>query len=91
MLPYHVKFPQEMSLITVTLDSVWQQLFYFPEPKFTVYLRNLRWHHNRFQTLRRCYEGIFNSPTLKIWEIGLLVTCYIHADFQTCRICKLQN
>ena len=24
MLPYHLKFPEEISLITVILDSVWQ-------------------------------------------------------------------
>ena len=52
------------------------------------YLRNLRWHHNRFQTLRRCYECIFNFATLKIWEIDLLGTSYIYADFQTCSICR---
>ena len=51
-------------------------------------LCNLRWYYNRFKTLKRCYGGIFNSPTLKIWEIDLLGTCYIHADFQTCSICK---
>ena len=64
------------------------QLLFFPESKFNVYLCNLRWHHNRFQTLRRCYGGIFNFPTLNIWEIDLLGTCYIHVDFQTCRICR---
>ena len=51
-------------------------------------LCNLRWYYNRFKTLKRCYGGIFNSQTLKIWEIDLLGTCYIHADFQTCSICK---
>ena len=64
------------------------QLLFFPESKFNVYLWNLRWHPNRFQTLRRCYGGIFNFLTLKIWEIDLLGTCYIHADFQTSRICR---
>ena len=63
------------------------QLFFFLESKFNVYLCNLRWSHNRFQTLRRCYGPIFNFWTLKIWEIDLLGTCYIHADFQTCNIC----
>ena len=53
-----------------------------------IYLCNLRWHHDRFQTLRRCYGGVFNFPTLKIWQIDLLDTCYIHANFQTCRICR---
>ena len=38
--------------------------------------------------LRRCYWGIFNFQTMKIWEIDLLYTCYIHADFQACRICR---
>ena len=33
-------------------------------------------------------RGIFNFPTLKIWEIDLFATCYIHADFQTCGICR---
>ena len=64
------------------------QLFFFPESKFNVYLRNLRWCHNRLQTLRRCFGCIFNFPTLKIWEIDLLGTCYIHANFQTYRICR---
>ena len=58
------------------------QLFFFAESKFNVYLCNVRCHHNRFQTLR-CYKGIFNFPTLKIWEIDLSGTCYINADFQT--------
>ena len=64
------------------------QLFFFPESKFIVYLCNLRWHHNRFQTSRRCYGGIFNFPTWKTREIDLLGTCYIHADFETCTICR---
>ena len=59
------------------------QLFFFPESKFNVYLR---WCHNRSKTLRRCFGCIFNFPTLKIWKIDLLGTCYIHADFQTCSI-----
>ena len=56
--------------------------------KINIYLCNLRWHHDRFPTLRRCYWGIFNFPTLRIWQIDLLGTCYIHANFQTCRICR---
>ena len=64
------------------------ELFVFPESKFNVYLCNLGWHHNKFQTLTRCYGGIFNFLTLKIWEIDLLCTCYIHAHFQICRICR---
>ena len=62
------------------------QLFFFS--KFNVYLYNLRRHHNRFQTLRRFYWGIFNFLTLKIWEIDLLGICYISANFQTCSICR---
>ena len=61
---------------------------FFPESKFNVNLCNLRWHHNRFQTLRRHYGDIFHFPTLKIWDIDLLGTCYTHANFQTCRICR---
>ena len=61
---------------------------FLPESKFNVYLCNLRWHHNRFQTLQRCYRGIFNFPTMTIWEIDLLGTYCIHADFQTCSICR---
>ena len=53
-----------------------------------MYICNLRRHHNRFQTLRRCHGGIFNFPTLNIWEIDLLGTSYIHVDFLTCRICR---
>ena len=64
------------------------QLVFFPESKFNVYLCNLRWCHNRLQTLRRCYRGIFDFLTLKAWKIDLLGTYYIHADFQTCSICK---
>ena len=64
------------------------QLFFFPESKFNVYLCNLRWCHSRFQTLRRCYEGIFNFLALKIFEIDLLGAYYIYADFQTCSICR---
>ena len=30
----------------------------------------------------------FNFPTLKIWEIDLLGTYYIHANFQICSICR---
>ena len=60
--------------------------FFFWESKFIVYLCNLRCHHNRFQTLRGCCRGIFNFPTLIIWEIDLFGTFYIHADFQTYRI-----
>ena len=88
-LLYHLKFPQEISLITVILDEYGNnyQLFFFPESKFNVCLCNLR-----FQSLSRCYGGIFNFQTLKIWEIDLLGTCYlyfkIHADFQTCRISR---
>ena len=33
-------------------------------------------------------RGIFNFLTLKIWEIDLLGTCYIHTDFQTHSICR---
>ena len=55
---------------------------------FNVYLCNLRRHHNRFHTLRRCHGGIINFPTLNIWEIDLLGTSYIHVDFLTCRICR---
>ena len=29
---------------------------------------------------------IFNFLTLKIWEIDLMGTCYIHADFQTAEL-----
>ena len=64
------------------------QLLFFPESKFNVYLWNLRWHQSRFQTLTRYYRGIFNFPSLKIWKIDLLGTCYIHANFQTCRVCR---
>ena len=64
------------------------QLFFFPESKFNVYLCNLRWHHIRFQALRRCYRGIFYFVTLKICVIDLLATCYIHVNFQACRICR---
>ena len=53
-----------------------------------MYICNLRCCHNRFQILRRYYRGIFNFPTPKIWEIGPLGTFYIHADFQTCSICR---
>ena len=60
--------------------------FFFPESKFNVYLCNLRWRHNRFQTLKRCYGGICILPTFKIREIEHLGTCYIYADFQTCNI-----
>ena len=42
------------------------QLLFFPESKLNVYLCNLRWHDNRFQTLRRCYRGIFKFLTLKL-------------------------
>ena len=52
-----------------------------------MYQFNLRWRHNKLQTLTRCYVGIFNFPTLKNWEVDLLGTSYIHADFQTCSIC----
>ena len=65
------------------------QLIFLPESKFNVYMCNLRWHHNRFQTLRRFYGGIFNFPTLRIWEIDLLGTCNIHVYFQTCKICRI--
>ena len=64
------------------------QWLFFQESKFNVYLCNLRWHHNGFQTLTRCYGGIFNFLTSKIREIDLLGTCYIHAHFQTCRSCR---
>ena len=64
------------------------QLFVFQESKFNVYLCNLRWDHDRFQILRRCYGGILNFPALKIWEIHPLSTCYLNADFQTCSICR---
>ena len=85
ILPYHLKFPQEISLITIILDWVWQKLLIilFPESKLNIYLCNLRWHDNRFQTLRRCYRGIFNFQTLKIWEIDFLGTRYTHTNFQT--------
>ena len=33
-------------------------------------------------------RSIFNVPTLKIWEIDPLGTFYIHANFQTCSICR---
>ena len=33
-------------------------------------------------------RGICNFLTLKIWEIDLLGTCYIHTDFQTHSICR---
>ena len=33
-------------------------------------------------------RGIFNFLTLKIWEIDLLGTCYIHTDFQIHSICR---
>ena len=39
--------------------------FFSPECKFTVYLCNLSWCHNRFQTLRRCYRGISWFPPKK--------------------------
>ena len=64
------------------------QLFFFPKSKFNAYLFSLRWHYNRFQTLSRCYGGIIYFPTLKIWEMDPLGTCYMHANFQTCSICK---
>ena len=44
------------------------QLFFLPESKFNVYLHNLRWRHNRFQTLR-CYGGISNFATLKFGKL----------------------
>ena len=43
------------------------QLLFFPECKFNGCLCNLRWHHNRFQTLRRYYGGIFN---FRHWKFG---------------------
>ena len=49
-------------------------------------MRSLRWRHNRFQTLTRCYRDIFNLPTLKIWEIDPLGTCYIHTNFRACSV-----
>ena len=79
----------------VWLPSFWieysnnDQLFFFPESKFNVYLCILRWHHNRFQTLGRCYRDIFNFPTLKIWEIDPLGTFYIHPNYLTCSICRI--
>ena len=89
MLPYHLKFPQEVWLLLFWIEyGNNDQLFFFLESKMNVYLCNLRWHHNRFQTLRSCYGGIFDFPTLKIWEIDPLGTCYIHANFQTCSICR---
>ena len=93
MLPYHLKFPHKIILITVILDWVWQYLsiIVFPESKFNVYQCNLRWHHIRLQTLKRCYVGIINFPTSNIWEIDLLGTCYIHANFQTCRTCRTER
>ena len=53
--------------------------FFFPESKFSKI--------SDFKEMR-CYGGIFNFPTLNIWEIDLLGTSYIHANFQTCRICR---
>ena len=90
MLPYISNFLKNL----FWLLSFWieygnnYQLFFFPKCTFNVYLCNLRRHHNRFQTLRRCHGGIFNFPTLNIWEIDLLGTSYIHVDFLTCRICR---
>ena len=41
MLPYHLKFPQEISLITVVLDDYGNnyQLLVFPESNFNVCLK----------------------------------------------------
>ena len=83
-------FLKKLVLSTIILDGIWQWLsiFFFPESKFNVCLCNLRWRHNRFETLRRCYWGIFNFPTVKIWELDPLGTCYKHANSQTCSICR---
>ena len=62
------------------------QLFFFPKSKLDIYLCNLRWRNNRFQSLRRCCSGIFNFPALKIWEIDFLGTCYTQIGFHTCSI-----
>ena len=84
-------FLKNISLVTIVLAWLWQQLsiiVFSPESKFNVYLCNLRWWHNRSQTLRRCYWSIFSFQALKIWEIDLLDTCYIHTDFQISTICR---
>ena len=62
------------------------QLFFFPKSKLDIYLWNLRWRNNRFQSLRRCCRGILNFPALKIWEIDFLGTCYTQIGFHTCSI-----
>ena len=90
-MPYHVAMSNFLKKL-VWLLIFWTeyhnsyQLFFFPESKFNEYLCNLRWRHNRFQTLKRCYWGILNFPILKTEEIVPLGTCYIHANFQTCNI-----
>ena len=67
------------------------QLFFFPESKFNVYLCNLRWCYNRFQTLRRCYRGVFNSLTLKIGEFDPWVLVTAMPIFRLVVFAELQN
>ena len=90
MLPYHLKFPQEISLITRLSMAIVINYSFFQNLSL-MYICNLRWHHNKFQTLSRCCRGIFNFLTLKIREIDLPGTCYIYADFQTVLFVELQN
>ena len=81
MLPYHLNFPQEISLATFFGLSMTVIIIYS-------FSQNLRWRHNRFQTLMRCYRDIFNFSTFIFCEIDLLGTCYIHTGFQACSICR---
>ena len=67
------------------------QLLFFPESKFNAYLCNLRWHHNRFQTLRRCYRGIFN---FRHWKFGKLMSWVLLTSmpiFRLVEFVELQN
>ena len=92
LVPYHATFSQGISLITIILDSVWQYyqfLFFFHNLLFHVYLCNLRWNHNRFQTSEMLQGASFISQYWKFGKlISLLYTCHIHANFQTCSICR---
>ena len=67
------------------------QLFFFPECKFNVYLCHLRWHHNRFQTLKTCYVASLIS---RHWKFGKLISLLLVTSmpiFRLVEFVELQN
>ena len=63
------------------------ELFVFPESKFNVYLCNLGWHHNKFQTLTR-------SLISWHWKFGKLISCVLVISmpiFRFVEFVELQN